>query len=76
MLVWMLSLGEARGEVVPVLTDLAALHEEDADRRAKVVPQILAALATALAASMLVVTILAVIEPILLATAGGPMLLM
>jgi type II secretory pathway component PulF len=68
MLVWMLSLGEARGEVVPVLTDLAALHEEDADRRARIVPPILAALATALAAGMLVITILAVTEPLLWVT--------
>lgn len=63
-LVWMLSLGEQRGDVAGALSEYGRLQEETVDRLGRVVPTVVATLATILAALVLLLSILAVMSPI------------
>jgi len=62
-LVWMLGLGESRGEVVPALEDFAQLQQEAAERLGKAVPAVAAAIAVTLAAALLFLSILSLMQP-------------
>jgi type II secretory pathway component PulF len=64
-LVWMLSLGEARGDVTGALGEYARLQEEAADRLARTIPTVVATAATLMAAAVLLSTVLAVMLPLL-----------
>ncbi|MHC4916659.1 MAG: type II secretion system F family protein [Planctomycetota bacterium] len=62
-LIWMLSLGEARGEVAPSLEEYAGIQEEAADRVGRMVPAVVVAVVTAISAVILFLTILASMLP-------------
>jgi type II secretory pathway component PulF len=62
-LVWMLGLGESRGEAVPALEEYAQLQQEAAERLGRAVPAVAAALAVTAAAALLFLSILSLMQP-------------
>jgi type II secretory pathway component PulF len=63
-LVWMLSLGESRGEVAPTLEEYARIQEENAERSARVLPVVIATLVTSASAALLFFSIIALMQPL------------
>jgi type II secretory pathway component PulF len=64
-LIWMLSLGEARGEVAPSLEEYARIQEEAADRLGRTIPSVAMALVTAASAVVLFLTVLGAMLPMI-----------
>ena len=63
--VWMLSLGESRGEVRPALDEYAKLQEERARRLGEVLPVLTATIVGLLGAVMLGAGVIAVFQPLI-----------
>ena len=64
-LVWMLSLGESRGEVGPSLDEYAKLQEDRARRLGEALPMITAAVVGVLGAVILSIGVMAVFQPLI-----------
>jgi len=64
-LVWMLSLGEGRGEVSEALEEHAKLQEENAERLGRVIPAVAVTAVTVLSAGILFLSVVTVMGPLL-----------